>query len=608
MKDQPPEKTALWLFFALGIFFIFVLFLQDLLRSDIPWSQAKERIVEGNVELIEIDGEIVKIHLKEPDKEFKTSTLQTVYIPQDETFLPLMESQNIVYRAIPKSGCETGTSLLSTFLILGFFAYFFLRLQRIGPGGNLAKSKASIATQSESKVRFSDVAGIEEAKEEVEELVDFLKYPQRFTALGGKIPKGVLLVGPPGTGKTLLAKAVAGEAGVPFFHTSGSDFVEIYVGVGAARVRDLFQEAKKKAPCIVFIDELDAMGKTRSRNGLQSNDEREQTLNQLLVAMDGFDSQQGVIVMAATNRAETLDPALLRAGRFDRQISVDRPDIKGRHKILQVHAAEVVLSEDVQLWEVARMTSGFSGADLANTLNEAALLAARRKKDTITMLEIEEAIERTVAGLEKKSKKLDEEERKLIAYHECGHAICARAMPKTDPVQKISIIPRGIGALGYTLQSPEKDKTLYSRQELLSKLVIYMGGRVAEQIVFDDFTTGAADDLQRASDLAHRMVFQLGMSDLIGPLSYTGRSGGFIDQKTSALSAQTFEMLDQEVRVLIMKAQETAREILEHNRIVLDEMSQKLLEEETLRGAVLDNYLERVVLMSSFVKKETVKK
>lgn len=593
----------MWLFFTLGIFGLFVFAIQDLVRSDIPWTQAKERIAQGDVELIEIDGEMVKIHLKEPDAELKTSMLQTVYIPQDETFLPLIESQDIVYRATPTSGCETGASLLSTFFILAFFAYFFLRLQGSGPRGSLAKSKANIATQSESNVRFTDVAGIEEAKEEVEELVDFLKYPQRFTALGGKIPKGVLLVGPPGTGKTLLAKAVAGEAGVPFFHTSGSDFVEIYVGVGAARVRDLFQEAKKKAPCIVFIDELDAMGKTRSRGNMQVNDEREQTLNQLLVAMDGFDSQQGVIVMAATNRAETLDPALLRAGRFDRQISVDRPDIKGRHKILEVHAKDVVLSDGVQLQEVARMTSGFSGADLANTLNEAALLAARRKKTSISMLEIEEAIERTIAGLEKKSRRLDEEERKLIAYHECGHAICAQAMPKSDPVQKISIIPRGVGALGYTLQSPERDKNLHSRQELLSKLVVYMGGRVAEKIIFEDFTTGAADDLQRASDLAHRMVFRLGMSDRVGPLSYVKRERSFVGKQTTALSSDTFEMLDNEVRHLILQSQQKAQQILEQNIEILHDMSQKLLEDETLRGEALNEYLKRVAQPTLLLEK-----
>lgn len=601
MNEQKSENTVLWLFCTLGVLALLFFAFKDLFSTNITWTEAKTKIEDGNVSLVELNGDRVLLHLKRPDAPATgmqpATILETTYIPADESFIPLLEEHSVTLRAQPRSSCESGSGWISTLLIIGVLIYFMQRSQTMGNASNpMAKSTANLAVKSESNVRFSDVAGIDEAIEELEELVGFLKEPQKYTALGGKIPKGVLLIGPPGTGKTLLAKAVAGEADVPFFHTSGSDFVEVYVGVGAARVRDLFKQAKEQAPCIIFIDELDAVGKSRSGSGLQGNDEREQTLNQLLVAMDGFNSQQGVIIMSATNRPESLDPALLRAGRFDRQISVDRPDLRGREAILKVHASEVKLSDQIELLDVAKMTPGLSGADLANCLNEAALLAARQDKRAIELEDIEEAIERTIAGLEKKSRRLDPEEKRIVAYHECGHALCAAASEYSDPVQKISIIPRGASALGYTMQTPEQDRFLYSKNQLYARLVTLYGGRMAEMLIFNEVTSGAADDIQRATTLARKMVYELGMSEKIGPIAYEKEQGSYgigSYQQTRSTSQQMETILEEEFRDILKSAETEAQRILSNRLTLLHEMAQALLIEESLKGPQLDRFLQQ---------------
>jgi cell division protease FtsH len=435
-------------------------------------------------------------------------------------------------------------------------------------------------------VTFGDVAGADEAKQELVEVVEFLRTPDKFARLGAKIPKGVLLVGPPGTGKTLLARAVAGEAGVTFFSISGSEFVEMFVGVGAARVRDLFEQAKQRAPCIVFIDELDALGKQRGGGGpMGGHDEREQTLNQLLVEMDGFDPRTGVIIMAATNRPEILDQALLRPGRFDRQVVVDRPDMAGRLAILAVHAADVRLSDDVELLTVARRTPGFVGADLANLLNEAALLAARENKDVVEMVDIDRAIDRIIAGLEKRNRLVHAKEREIVAYHEAGHAIVAERARHADPVHKISIIPRGVAALGYTQQLPTDDRYLIQRHELNDRIAVLLGGRAAEQLVFGDTSTGAGNDLERATEIARRMVAELGMSPLIGPVHLVRRNHAFLqngDGVHSEYSEATAQVIDSEVQRVLLEGYNQALEILRNDRDVLEQLARLLLDKEVV--------------------------
>jgi cell division protease FtsH len=444
-------------------------------------------------------------------------------------------------------------------------------------------------------ITFGDVAGIDEAKQELEEIVEFLKTPEKFTRLGGKIPKGVLLVGAPGTGKTLLAKAVAGESGVPFFSISGSDFVEMFVGVGAARVRDLFGQAKEHAPCIIFVDELDALGKARGMSPMGGHDEREQTLNQLLVEMDGFDATAGVIIMAATNRPEILDPALLRPGRFDRNVAIDRPDVRGREAILKVHVKGVKLGSDVDLSKVAALTPGFVGADLANLINEAALLSARRDKQSVGMAEFQEAIDRIIGGLEKKNRMMNEKEKRIVAYHESGHALVAMSVPTADPVNKVSIIPRGIAALGYTQQLPTEDRYLMTREELLDRLSVLLGGRVAEEIVFKDISTGAQNDLQRATDIARSMVTEYGMSEKLGLVTYAKErrplflETGFSPSKE--YSDETAKEIDAEVSRLMSEAHDRVKEILTKKREQLEILSQTLLEKETVLGDELKKLL-----------------
>jgi len=481
-----------------------------------------------------------------------------------------------------------------------FFLLWTYVGKKIGAGAGglmqIGKSKAKIYIEKKTGVTFADVAGIDEAEEEVAEVVGFLKDPDKFQRLGGRIPKGVLIVGPPGTGKTLLARAVAGEAGVPFFSLTGSDFVEMFVGVGAARVRDLFVQAVKSAPSIIFIDELDAIGKARGVSMVTGNDEREQTLNQLLSEMDGFDPNQGVIIMAATNRPEILDAALLRPGRFDRQILVDRPDIKGRTKILELHAKKVKLSPDVDLTVVAAKTPGFVGADLANIVNEAALLAARLDKQSIEMAELDEAIERVVAGLQKKSHVINPKEKKIVAYHESGHALLAELVPGADPVAKISIIPRGVAALGYTTQLPTEDRYLMTRSELLARIDVLLGGRVAEEIVFGDISTGAQNDLQRATEIARTMITQFGMSEKLGLASLEGpRHATFLmvpTQSPQEYSEKTAQLIDDEIKRILSEAHNKARNILVTHRAALEELAKLLMEKEVVERPALQAILK----------------
>jgi cell division protease FtsH len=470
-------------------------------------------------------------------------------------------------------------------------------LRRMNPTQGVltvGKSRARILGEEGTGVTFEDVAGEDEAKQELVEVVEFLRVPEKFVKLGAKIPKGVLLVGPPGTGKTLLARAVAGEAGVTFFSISGAEFVEMFVGVGAARVRDLFAQAKAQAPCIIFIDELDALGKARGAGGVMGgHDEREQTLNQLLVEMDGFDPRIGVIIMAATNRPEILDSALLRPGRFDRQVLVDRPDLKGRLDILEIHAKDIKLGPDVELEKVARRTPGFVGADLANLLNEAALLAARRDREAVGMVEIEDAVDRIVAGLEKKNRLINDKERRIVAYHEAGHAIVAERMPSADPVHKISIVPRGLAALGYTQQLPTEDRYLLTKTELMDRIAVLLGGRVAEEIVFDEISTGAGNDLERVSDLARRMVTEYGMSRTLGAINYRGKPRSqFMPGLDGAgdahiYSEETAQEIDREVRGIVDGTYERVRGVLTADREILETLSQRLLEREVVDEAEL---------------------
>ena len=453
---------------------------------------------------------------------------------------------------------------------------------------SFARSRAKIYADDEVQVRFTDVAGVDEAEDELKEIVEFLKNPKKYTNLGGRIPKGVLLVGPPGTGKTLLARAVAGEAHVPFFSLSGSEFVEMFVGVGAARIRDLFQQAEAKAPCIVFIDELDALGKVRVQSPLGSHEEREQTLNQLLAEMDGFDSRKGVIIMGATNRPEVLDPALLRPGRFDRQVLVDKPDVKGREEILRIHAKGVKMAPNVDLKIVAARTAGFAGADLANLVNEAALLAARNDKTAVDMKDFESAIDRLVAGLEKK-RVMSPKEREMVAYHESGHAIVATVIPGLDPVHKISIVQRGFGALGYTMQLPQEDRYTVTRSELLGRLAVLLGGRSAEEIAIGEITTGAHNDLQRATDIARAMVTEYGMSDALGAVNYDGnKRAKFLDipmpQERGMYGEETAQRIDAEIARILDEAHNTARRILEEHRGELETVTRRLLEVEVMEG------------------------
>jgi cell division protease FtsH len=573
------------------------------------WTELKQLVRDGEVEEVVIDGDMVRAELRSGTDD-QPEIVQAVRVYDDETFMTLLEEQGVPYRALRRNNCAMGVMPLVVASMMLLMLFWVLSSRRDDAGGRGAaafgRSTHQLAPE-EGGATFEDVAGVDEAKEELMEVVQYLQTPERFTSLGGRPPKGVLLVGPPGTGKTLLARAVAGEAGVPFFSISGSAFVEMFVGVGAARVRDLFKTAVEQAPCIIFVDELDAVGKARGA-GPVGNEEREQTLNQLLVEMDGFDNRKGIIVMAATNRPEILDPALLRAGRFDRQVLVDPPGFQGRLEILQVHAKKLKLAETVELETIARHTPGFAGADLANALNEAALLAARRERDAIEESDIHEAIERTIAGLEKKTRRMSQSEKKTVAYHEIGHAICASASPGADPVTKISIIPRGMAALGYTMQMPLEDRYLMSKAELLNRITILFGGRAAEELIFGDVTTGAQDDIQKATDLARRMVTEFGMSKRIGAVNYAGTKRNMMGVETTsggATSPETAETIEREVRGILDQCHRRAIEMLVQNRVLLEEMAIHLLESEVLEGEVMKDFLGTTKMFESLEDRPT---
>ncbi|MCB4407258.1 ATP-dependent zinc metalloprotease FtsH [Synechococcus sp. MU1642] len=576
----------------------------------VPYSLFIDQVNDGAVKRAFITQDQIRYELSDPEEGTPPVLATTPIFDMD---LPQrLETKGVEFAAAPPKKPNIFTTILSWvvpplifILVLQFFAR---RSMGGGAQGALSftKSKAKVyVPDEESRITFADVAGVDEAKQELTEIVDFLKRPERYAEIGARIPKGVLLVGPPGTGKTLLSKAVAGEAEVPFFIISGSEFVELFVGAGAARVRDLFEEAKKKAPCIIFIDELDAIGKSRSGSMgvVGGNDEREQTLNQLLTEMDGFAAQdKPVIVLAATNQPEVLDAALLRPGRFDRQVLVDRPDLSGRKTILEIYAKKVKLAVGVDLDSVAQATSGFAGADLANLVNEAALLAARAQRTSVEQQDLGEAIERVVAGLEKKSRVLQDDEKKVVAYHEVGHAIVGHLMPGGSKVAKISIVPRGMSALGYTLQLPTEERFLNSKEELQGQIATLLGGRSAEEIVFGKITTGAANDLQRATDLAEQMVGTYGMSDTLGPLAYDKQGGGrFLgggNNPRRSVSDATAQAIDKEVRGLVDQAHEDALAILRENMALLETIAQKILEKEVIEGDDLKHMLEASVLPS----------
>jgi cell division protease FtsH len=574
----------------------------------IPYSQFQQLLGQGKVQEVVVDADTIQGVLKEPLREAPYQGQSRFVTTQVRPELAAsLEKHGVTFTGRVESPWLH--TILSWMVPVVLFAAGWLWLARRmggagGPGAGLmsiGKSKAKVYVETGVAVRFGDVAGVDEAKAELEEVVSFLKDPKSYGRLGARMPKGVLLVGPPGTGKTLLARAVAGEAGVPFFSISGSEFVEMFVGVGAARVRDLFQQARLKAPCVIFIDELDALGRARGAYpGMGGHDEKEQTLNQLLSELDGFDPATGIVLLGATNRPEVLDPALLRAGRFDRQVLVDRPDRIGRAQILAVHAKKVVLAPEVKLEEVAALTPGFTGADLANLLNEAALVATRRKADQVSMADFTAAIERIVAGLEKRNRLLNPREREVVAHHEMGHAIVAAAQPGCDPVHKISIVPRGIGALGYTIQRPTEDRYLMTREELEAKMAVLLGGRTAEEVVFGHVSTGAADDLSKVTDIARSMVTRYGMVGDLGPLAYEAEPGGFlagVPQVPRRLySEETAREIDVAVHELVESAHTRARRILEDNRPLLEEAAKRLLAEETLADPELQVVLRQVVM------------
>jgi cell division protease FtsH len=588
-------------------YFIIALLLISWLQSQmqgaqvkkIQYSEFKEMVRGDQVEGLVIEQDKIRGQIKdakEGERGFVTVRVE------DPDLVKLLDEKQIKYSGrLDSKWLEAILSWLLPMALLILFWGFLIRRMGGGPQGVLSvgKARVKIFAEKEVGITFADVAGIDEAKAELEEIVEFLKVPEKFKRLGGRIPKGVLLVGAPGTGKTLLARAVAGEAGVPFFSMSGSEFVEMFVGVGAARVRDLFGQAKEHAPCIIFVDELDALGKARGFNPVGGHDEREQTLNQLLVEMDGFDPNAGVILMAATNRPEILDPALLRPGRFDRIVAIDKPDIRGREAILKIHAREVKLAPDVELKKIAALTPGFVGADLANLVNEAALLAARRNLEQVNMAEFQEAIDRIIGGLEKKNRAMNPKEKEIVAYHEAGHGLVAMSVRHADPVNKISIIPRGIAALGYTQQLPTEDRYLMTRDELMDRVYVLLGGRVAEEIIFDDVSTGAQNDLQRATDITRSMVVEYGMSTRLGLLTYTReRRPLYLDIMGSAkereYSERTAQEIDDEMATLMEDAHQKVRFILTQKRAILERIAKILLEQEVLEGEELKGLVAEV--------------
>src|SRR6202158_1353807 len=588
--EERKHQFATWYIFAafLGLILVQFLWLRFTQVDTIPYSQFEQLLDENKIAEVLVGQETVQGTLKEPfpdgRKEFYTVRVEPELADK-------LRAHGVVITGAPSS--TVLSTILSwvhpVFIFYLIWVYGFRRMaERQGLGGlmSIGKSRAKIYVETDTKVTFKDVAGVDEAKFELQEVVAFLKNPKSFGRLGARAPKGILLVGPPGTGKTLLARAVAGEAGVSFFSISGSEFVEMFVGVGAARVRDLFEQARKAAPCIIFIDELDALGRSRQAGGIGGMDEKEQTLNQLLSELDGFDASTGVILLAATNRPEILDPALLRAGRFDRQVLVDRPDKIGRVQILKVHLKKVRLGADVDPEKIAALTPGFTGADIANLVNEATLVATRRGAEAVALDDFTMAIERIVAGLEKKSRILNRKEREIVAHHEMGHALVALALPGTDPVHKISIIPRGIGALGYTIQRPTEDRFLMSREELENKMAVLLGGRAAEHVVYGHLSTGAADDLVKVTDIARSMVMRYGMEEKLGNLSYQDPPSPFLPTvqppPARQYSEETAREIDRSVRAISDATFARAVSILPSNRAVLEDGARQLLQKETL--------------------------
>src|SRR5713101_5574818 len=596
MNKQTQFHVGYWLAAIIGILLLQHFYSISQRIEALPYSQFQQLLQEGKVDRVAVSDRYIQGTLKEPlpngKKQFVTTRV-------DSQLAGDLQKFGVTYSGEVESTLvqDLLSWVVPAVVFFGLWTFLSRRMSQ-GLGGGLmsiGKSKAKIYVEADTGVTFDDVAGVDEAKDELREVVDFLKNPADYSRLGGRMPKGVLLVGPPGTGKTLLGKAVAGQAKVPFFSISGSEFVEMFVGVGAARVRDLFQQAHQKAPAIIFIDELDALGRARGIGPYAGgHDEKEQTLNQLLVELDGFDSRSGLVILAATNRPEILDPALLRAGRFDRQVLVDRPDKKGRVQILQVHMRKVKIAADVDADKVAALTPGFTGADLAKLVNEAALLATRRGADATSMADFGNAVERIVAGLEKKNRLLNPRVREIVAYHEMGHALVALALPGVDPVHKVSIIPRGIGALGYTIQRPTEDRFLMTREELENKMAVSLGGRAAELIVFGHLSTGAADDLRRVTDIARSMVTRYGMSEKLGNVAYdrdphTLLTGSDLPSPPHErdYAEKTAATVDEEVRAIVEKAFQRALGLLKERRAVLDRTAQRLLEKETLEEAEL---------------------
>src|SRR5215467_12409252 len=591
MNKQTQFHIGYWLAAIIGILLLQYFYSVNQRIEAIPYSQFQQLLRDGKVDRVAVSDRYIQGTLKEPlpggKKQFVTTRV-------DSQAADELQKAGVTYSGQVESTLfqDLLSWVVPAVVFFGLWTFLARRMSQ-GLGGGLmsiGKSKAKIYVEADTGVTFDDVAGVDEAKEELREIVEFLKNPELYGRLGGRMPKGVLLVGPPGTGKTLLAKAVAGQAKVPFFSISGSEFVEMFVGVGAARVRDLFEQARSKAPAIIFIDELDALGRARGLGPFAGgHDEKEQTLNQLLVDMDGFDSRTGLVILAATNRPEILDPALLRAGRFDRQVLVDRPDKKGRMDILAVHLKQTKLAGDVDREKVAALTPGFTGADLANLVNEAALLATRRGADAVTMADFSNAVERIVAGLEKRNRLLNPKEREIVAHHEMGHALVAFSLPGTDPVHKVSIIPRGVGALGYTIQRPTEDRFLMTREELENKMSVLLGGRAAELVIFGHLSTGAADDLRRVTDIARSMVTRYGMSDRLGSVAYDRDPRSFLTgpnlpsiQREQDYGDETAAAIDEEVRGIVQHAQDRALAILREKRGILERSARRLLEKETL--------------------------
>lgn len=613
MKNQSPvdKKTQINFWYVLiavtSILFIQNLYTQYTKIEPIPYSRFQTLLEEDKVAEVAITDQQIFGKLKDTSGE-KFTEFVTTRVESD--LAEMLDKHSVTYTGVVQSTWlrDILSWIVPMAIFIGIWLFIIRRMSKGVMGSGLmsiGKSRAKVYVEQETKVTFANVAGVDEAKEELVEIVNFLKNPAEYSRLGGRAPKGILLVGPPGTGKTLLARAVAGEAGVPFFSISGSEFVEMFVGVGAARVRDLFEQARQMAPAIIFIDELDALGRARGAGGFGGHDEKEQTLNQLLAELDGFDPSSGIVLLAATNRPEILDAALLRAGRFDRQVLVDRPDKKGRQQILAVHIGKITLASDVNTEQIAALTPGFTGADLANLINEAALLATRRDATAVTMEDFNNAIERIVAGLEKRNRLINPDERRTVAYHELGHTLVALALPGSDEVHKVSIIPRGIGALGYTIQRPTEDRYLMTRRELENKMAVLLGGRAAEQLVFSEISTGASDDLARATDIARAMVLRYGMSEAIGNVVYDREQMTYLQTnypmpQSRDYSEETAHKIDLTVRALLDQALERAIKILDMNRPLLDQTAEQLLETETLNEPEIEE-LKRSILVEETV-------